>query len=198
MSLLHIGAGTVYLLGGWVNVDLPTDRCHLAADRPDLVDRYGTAEQDYYSRHRDMGTLGDFAKGPRADEYVCDRFGSWQHLPCRPWGASMVLGRQTFEHLSAAEACQALEEVRRVLIPGGILRLSVPDHEGALKALLAGGDATLVRHLLGPRNGPGGYHMQSYSREALDALVRSFGFAPGVDEESPHCYPSVCLRWVRL
>ena len=58
MSLrIHVGSGTVLLRPDWVNVDLPTDRCFLASERPDLVEAYATTEQHYYARHTEHKAL---------------------------------------------------------------------------------------------------------------------------------------------
>jgi len=194
---LHVGAGTIYLVG-YVNVDLPTARCFLAAERPDLVAAYRTEEHHYYARHAAHADVASFAAGPAADEYVCDAYGRWDALPCRDGAAAEVLSRATFEHLSQTEAAAALREARRVLAPGGLLRLSVPDHAATLARLCETHDPVWVRCLLGPRNGPGGYHLQSYTAATLRQVVEAHGFVFVRAEPSPHAYPMICLAWRRL
>ncbi|NIR12644.1 methyltransferase domain-containing protein, partial [Candidatus Bathyarchaeota archaeon] len=157
----HIGAGTVYL-NGWVNLDLDGDKVHLAKDRPDLVERYKTDETNYYGRHGDKN-MDNLRDGPKDDEYVCDKFGSFQRLPFGIAEVDEILARHSFEHLSIAEARKSLDEVDRVLKPGGILRIDVPDHEGTLQKYKETGDAFYIRHLLGPRRDEYGYHMMSYT-----------------------------------
>ena len=71
---LHIGSGSVYL-NGWTNIDVPGPKNFLAADRPDLVDRWATDEDNYYRRHKDK-TIDKLRSGPLDQEYVCDQFGS--------------------------------------------------------------------------------------------------------------------------
>ena len=194
---LHVGCGTIFL-AGYVNDDLPTPRCYLAAERPDLVVAYRTEEHHYYARHRDHDAVASFAAGPEAVPYVCDAYGRWDALPCRDGAAAEVLSRATFEHLSQTEAAAALREARRVLAPGGLLRLSVPDHAETLARLCETEDPVWVRCLLGPRNGPGGYHLQSYTRDVLRAVVEAHGFEYVRDEPSPHAYPMICCAWRRL
>ena len=194
---IHLSSGTVYLTDGWLNVDVPGPRVWLAAARPDLVARYATVEADYYGRHRDHATLASFRDGPRADEYLADAYGRWDCLPCRDGEAEVVLARQSFEHLALADAHRALAEVRRALAPGGALRLSVPDHDATLRAFMDTRDPVLLRHLLGPRNTPTGYHLMSYNRDSLDALLAEHGFDGGADEPNLHAYPSICRRWRR-
>jgi hypothetical protein len=193
---IHLSSGTVYLRE-WVNVDLPRPRVWLAAERPDLVERYATTSDDYYGRHRDHDALASFRAGPEQTEYVADAYGSWHCIPGRDGEATELLARQSFEHLALADAHLALEEARRVLAPEGWLRLSVPDHDATLKAFIATQDLVFLRHLLGPRNSPVGFHLMSYCRASLDALVCSHGFEAGEDEPSPHAYPSLCMKWLR-
>ena len=192
--MIHLGSGTVYLRG-WVNVDVPGPRVFLASERPDLVLRYITEESDYYGRHRDFNSLESFRAGPQPSDYLADVYGRWDCIPVRDGTVSELLARQSFEHLALSDAHRALDEVRRVLQPRGVLRMSVPDHDATLQAFISTRNPVLLRHLLGPRNSPNGYHLMSYTRASIDALVRSHGFGPGVDESSPHVYPSICMRW---
>lgn len=193
---LHVGAGSVYV-HGYTNVDLPTARCFLASERPDLVAAYEVEEHHYYGRHADHDNVASFRGAPEAAPYVCDAFGRWDALPCRDGDAAEILSRATFEHLSQTEAVAALREARRVLAPGGLLRLSVPDHEATLRGLLETRDPTWIRLFLGPRNGPGGYHLQSYTLATLRALVEAHGFEFVREEPSPHAYPMICAVWRR-
>lgn len=197
MTRYHVGCGTIYL-NGYVNVDRPTPRCYLAAERPDLVAAYVTEAHHYYARHADHDDISSFRSAPDAAEYVCDAYGSWTALPCRDGAADEVLSRATFEHLSASEAQAALAEARRVLAPGGFLRLSVPDHAATLARFVETRDPVFIRLLVGPRTGPGGYHLMSYTPDGLRALVEAHGFAFVRFEPSPHSYPMTCGEWRRV
>lgn len=197
MNKLHVGSGTVYL-HGYVNVDRPTSRCYLAGERPDLVAAYETEAHHYYARHADRNDVHSFRAAPATADYVCDAYGRWDALPCRDGDATEVLSRATFEHLSATEAQAALAEARRVLVPRGLLRLSVPDHAATLDALIETRDPVHVRLLVGPRNGPGGYHMMSYTPEGLRAVVEAAGFMFVRFEPNPHAYPMLCGEWLRV
>lgn len=193
---LHVGSGTIYLRG-WVNIDVPGERTHLAADRPDLVEQYITDENDYYGRHGTT-TIDSLRLGARASvEYVCDRYGSFQRLYLGEGVADEVLARQTFEHLSMTEAARALQEVYTVLRPGGLLRLDVPDTEATLHQWGRTHDPFYLRHLLGPRTSAYGYHMMSYTRDGLRSLVEEHGFTYDEEEENIHLYPAFCLRFRR-
>jgi predicted SAM-dependent methyltransferase len=126
---------------------------------------------------------------------VCDLFGTWETLMVETGAVDELLSRQTFEHLSVAEARRALVEARRVLREDGILRLDVPDHEEALEKLAETGDRFYIRHLLGPRRNDYGYHVQGYNRDGLRSLVEAYGFMFVAEEENIHFYPAFCLRF---
>ena len=198
----HVGCGTVYLdpADGWTNIDLPFAGLFLAADRPDLVERYVTTEdRGYYARHQDK-TAATLAAGPVTKDAVCDVFGGFDRLPFGIGEATEILARHSFEHLSLSEARRALDEIDRVLAPGGILRLDVPDHDESLRAYADARDddqrAFYKRHLLGARRNDYGFHMMSYSRERLRALVEDYGFVFEAEElPNIHFYPAFTLRW---
>jgi hypothetical protein len=190
---LHIGCGSVYLRD-WVNIDIPGDKTFLAEERPDLVEALITDESDYYFRHRDK-TIDRLRSGPLNQETVCDRFGSFSRIPARAGTVSEILARHCFEHLSIGEASDALREMRSVMAKDGVLRLDVPDHEQTLERLIETRDRFFVRHLLGPRRDNSGFHMMSYTRERLTALVGQHGFVLKCEEPNIHIYPAFCLRF---
>lgn len=192
---LHLGSGSVFLRD-WVNVDLPAPRTFLAHERPDLVEKYITTESEYYARHSDK-TIESLRRGPLNQECVCDRYGSFQFLPVRVGEVQEILARHVFEHLSIAEAKQALRQAWAVLSLDGILRLDVPDHEETLRLFSKTHDHFYIRHLLGPRRGDYGFHMLSYTRDRLKQLVQSQGFFYQDEEPNIHLYPAFCLRFVK-
>jgi predicted SAM-dependent methyltransferase len=194
---LHLGCGSVYL-DGYVNLDLQSPKTFLAIDRPDLVERYRTTEDQYYARHRDK-TQDRLRSGPIDQEYVCDRYGDFFSLFYFGYLAvEEILARQSFEHLSIREAHRALDQACGVLKPLGVLRLDVPDHEATLRLYRETGDEFYIRHLLGPRRNEYGYHMMSYTRDRLRALVEPHGFHFVAEENNIHFYPAFCLRFERI
>jgi len=193
---LHIGCGAVYL-DGWFNIDVDNPKTFLAVDRPDLVERWRTTDDRYYAKHQDK-TIDVLRAGPLDQEYVCDAFGDFTHIPqASPASVSEILARHSFEHLSIHEAHEALDYLQCILIAGGVLRLDVPDHEETLELLRKTGDAFYIRHLLGPRRNDFGFHMMSYSRERLRRLVEEHDFQFIVEEPNIHFYPAFSLRFCK-
>lgn len=92
---------------------------------------------------------------------------------------------ESLEHLRLPDAQQALREFHRILKPGGILDLTVPDVPELVSQLLAGslsfhdfllniyGDQTAIEdaHLLS--------HRWGWSAETLAADLADAGFTPG-------------------
>jgi SAM-dependent methyltransferase len=189
---LHVGCGSVYL-NGWLNVDLPLPNVFLASERPDLVERYRTTEDQYYARHETKG-VDSFRSGALLQETACDAFGSFGFLPAKADNVDELLARQCFEHLDRHESHEALTECFRVLGSGGLLRLDIPDPDETLRLYQRTGDEFYVRHLFGPRLNEFGYHTH-YRRDMLIDLAMRHGFTFVGEEVNIHCYPAYCLRF---
>lgn len=192
---LHIGCGTIYLRG-WININPYDEHTYLAKDRPDLVRRYETDESEYYGRHEDK-TINSLRPGPLCQEQVCDVYGEFSTLPYGANTVDEILARHCFEHLSVIEARTALDRMFCILKVGGFLRLAVPDHEKTMDDYRETGDHFYKRHLLGPRNSDRGYHVMSYDRDRLKALVEKHGFRCQHEEPNINFYPAFCLRFAK-
>lgn len=196
LKRLHVGSGSVYLRD-WINVDVKGPRTFLASNRPDLVEKFGTTDDQYYARHQDK-TIDTVRQGPLDQDYVCDAYGSFGNLPLPYWEIDEVLARHAFEHLSFNEARSALDMLDSVMKVGAVLRLDVPDHEETVRLLQETRDPFYARHLLGPRRDQYGYHMRSYTRQGLIDLVEDHGFSYICEEPNIHFYPAFCLRFHKL
>ncbi len=192
---LHVGNGSI-LLKEWVNVDLPLPHVFLAKERPDLVERFQTTEDDYYGRHLDKDA-GSLRGGPVTKETVTDVYGSFAFLPARNGTVSRLWSLQVFEHLDRGEARQAIRECARVLGPGGILRLDVPDPDETMRRYRETGDEFYIRHLFGPRRDVYGFHTH-YTRDTLKALVMEGPFEFCGEPQNSHFYPAFALDFRRL
>jgi SAM-dependent methyltransferase len=120
-----------------------------------------------------------------------------KRIPEKDDSVDVIYCSHMLEHLDKREVCGFLNEARRVLRKGGVIRLSVPDLRRLVKDYLDNGDAdrfveaTLlaighrsniagrIRELLvGPRN-----HRWMYDGLSLCNLLESFGFfQPSVTE----------------
>jgi hypothetical protein len=193
---IHIGCGTVYL-ENFINVDLPSPNCFLAHERPDLLEKFTTTEDEYYAKHAN-NSIDKFKAGPKVVETVCDRYGTFQNIPARDNSVKKILSRQVFEHQSVKEALLALEECRRVLLPGGRLTIDVPDTEASIRMYGQTQDPFYIRHIVGPiSKGSWGHHIMSYSEPELVNLCESNGFIFLTQEENIHSYPAICLTFLR-
>ena len=112
-------------------------------------------------------------------------------IPCPAGSATAVYSSHMIEHLDRGEARAFLTEVRRVLRPGGVVRIVAPDLSRLVIDYLATGDADgfvsgmhmgldrpaglggWVRWaVVGPR-----HHLWMYDGESLTRLLRETGFA---------------------
>lgn len=111
-------------------------------------------------------------------------------VPCTTSSVEAVYSSHMIEHLDRAEANAFLAEVRRILRPGGVVRLAAPDLARLVQGYLATGDADsfvagthmgldrpvgMVSHakwaLIGPR-----HHLWMYDGESLCRLLQDAGF----------------------
>jgi SAM-dependent methyltransferase len=112
-------------------------------------------------------------------------------IPCADGTASVVYSSHMIEHLDRSQARTFLAEVRRVLRPGGVVRIAAPDLSRLVSEYLENGDADrfisgshlgLDRYsglkswlkwtLVGPR-----HHLWMYDGESLARLIGAAGFA---------------------
>jgi hypothetical protein len=111
-------------------------------------------------------------------------------IPCVAGSAAVVYSSHMIEHLDRAEARAFLTEVKRVLRPGGVVRIAAPDLGRLVSDYVATGDADWFvagSHLgldrpaglkgwvkwavVGPR-----HHLWMYDGESLTRLLRETGF----------------------
>lgn len=113
-----------------------------------------------------------------------DHRSSIDQLPFIPDGAAqLVYCSHALEYFDRQQALGVLAEWRRVLAPGGTLRLAVPDFEALIQVYQRTGELARV---LGPLYGrmaiptPQGeqwlYHRTTYDERSLSALLTEAGF----------------------
>lgn len=123
-------------------------------------------------------------------------------LPYPDASVAEVLAEHLFEHFSFAEEGLVWLEMARVLRPGGVLRLEVPDFEWVCAQFLAARDewrdfyvvgsadhyagcgraldqrwGILQTMFFGNQNGAGQFHRSAYTAGKLRAIATQLGFA---------------------
>jgi len=165
---LHLGAFD-QVHAGWVNTDITP---HLLVARvpalPWLLHRAGVIDASRYRAHR----AGVFRSMRYLD--VSRRF----RFPDASF--ECVFASHVLEHLHPDVAERCLREVHRVLVPGGIARVAVPD----LDLMVAEYDSEDPdRFLWGIYQGRGERakravrHWWHYNARSLEALLRRVGFS---------------------
>jgi predicted SAM-dependent methyltransferase len=112
-------------------------------------------------------------------------------LPCfKDGSADLIYASHCLEHFSHWKTHQILREWCRVLKPGGVLRLSVPDFDKLLRIYAASGDniSVILGPLMGGQDYPLNFHGAVFTKHRLSSLLQEAGFsncrewAPGSDD----------------
>jgi predicted SAM-dependent methyltransferase len=106
-------------------------------------------------------------------------------LPFADQSVSCIYSSHTFEHFSWAESLAVAKECFRVLRPGGVLRVVVPDLQLIAREYLRDSDPMashrfvdrlLLRHTIHDLFHRGAHHSQMFDESSLIALLRQGGF----------------------
>lgn len=96
-------------------------------------------------------------------------------LPYVDASADEILASHVLEHFSHRQTGAVLAEWVRVLKPGGLLRIAVPDLDLIARAYLAGHAWPIQGYLMGGQVDERDYHKAAFDREALTEALRAAG-----------------------
>ena len=187
---VHVPCGTVYL-EGYDNIDLPLHGHYLAAERRDLVDKNWTQVEKYYARELSEEFLLGIGENR---EVVCDRFGRMEDLDYSDESVEEIVCIQGLEHLTADQAEKAMSCWNRILKPGGLVRLSVPDMEEIMRLALAAQGSErdwYYRLIYGSQKGPGAEHREGYDRDKLRGFLARWFVNVDINYANWHSYPTI-------
>lgn len=117
--------------------------------------------------------------------------------------AALIYASHVLEHFGRHDCRAVLSEWYRILAPGGVLRLSVPDFEQLIKVYDASGRdlETVLGPLVGGQTHPYNYHYNAFDSRRLSRILTEVGFSEvrpwdwrttehaGVDDFSQAYYP---------
>lgn len=162
---LHLGCFD-QALSGWVNTDITP---HIFVARTPglarLLFRLGLISERRYRQHRE----GAF----RHARYLDVR----RRFPFAGETFDCIYSSHMLEHLSPRDASRMLCECRRVLKPGGVLRIAVPDLDRIIAAYRPEEAARTLELLFEAAHGGGkNAHHWQYNAHLLEAALRQAGF----------------------
>ena len=88
----------------------------------------------------------------------------------------LIYASHLLEHFGRHDTERVLKEWFRVLRPGGVLRLAVPDFERAIEVYRKHGDLEMVKFLVGGQRDEHDLHRNLFDRRSLEAMLKRVGF----------------------
>ena len=111
-----------------------------------------------------------------------DKIGPVDDLPFIPDGSTdLIYACHVLEHFGRKETVRVLTEWRRVLRPGGVLRLAVPDYEACAKLYLSGvlerGLEDVRGLMIGGQRDKYDFHGNVFDATDLTRMLKEAGFS---------------------
>ena len=111
-------------------------------------------------------------------------------LPFKRDSISIIYTSHTIEHFDRNDLPNILTEWARVLHRDGILKITCPDLERAMKRWLEG-DYTYrwgfgITTIFGKQTTPGQYHYNGFTRKHFETLLPKFGFVIDIIRNQPN------------
>ena len=199
MVKLHLGCGPVYLKDGWTNIDLEMEGHYLAKDRPDLVEANGTTVDKYYKKRVDRDAIEK--KTYQKEKCVVDEYGDITDLKYTDGTVDEIMLVQVFEHFTRKEGRELLNKWYKLLKPGGILHLDVPDLDrtvaGYYHSRTQRDKDWYARLLYGSQKDNFGLHHWMYSPRSLEELLIIVGFKRVIQLPNIHFYPAFAIEAIK-
>lgn len=166
---VNLGCGLA-VTKGWINVDGSLNA--LVAGMPPAMHRLMyklTGAKNYYSQEEYCRLLA---------EHIFVHHDLASGLPFESGVVQYIYTSHFLEHLYRADAIRLLRECHRVLKPGGIIRISVPDLEYALNLYRDGRKEEMLANYFFVEDGENQYsrHKYMYDFAMLKALLEQTGF----------------------
>lgn len=119
-------------------------------------------------------------------------------IACLPFGDASVSRIESYhviEHIPRNLLRGTLAEWFRVLEPGGVLVLELPDFDAAVREYLGGNDGRLDS-IYGLQRFPGDTHFFGYNHKRLQAALTEAGFSKAVPKtpQDYHAASEPCIR----
>lgn len=97
-----------------------------------------------------------------------------------------IYASHVLEHFGHREAIDVLRDWARVLVPGGRLRIAVPDFAHVLRKYADKEDFPVLEVMYGGQTDENDYHKSGYDEEGLRVLLRAVGLVAAKQFESFH------------
>ena len=98
----------------------------------------------------------------------------------QPESVAEIRCHHMFEHISMLDIDRTLQGWNRILKPGGLVWIEVPDCEGCacqiLKLRREEDKEIFYRHIFGSQMGPGEFHYNGFTAKRLIRLLEDYGF----------------------
>lgn len=165
---LNLGCGLA-VTKGWINIDGSLNA--LVASMPSIVHKimYGlTGARQYYSESEYCRLLSD---------HIFIHHDLSYGIPFQDNTADYIYSSHFLEHLYKADAINLLRNSYRVLKPGGIIRVSIPDLEHAI-SMYPGNKLQMLNDYFFVERGDSHFsrHKYMYDFQMLSLLLQECGF----------------------
>lgn len=183
---IHLGCGTNYLYG-YINVDANPFILSSDPASKEIIKENGTDFENYYKT--------DFYNRPKL--VVSDVKAKIECLPFDDGVADEIIMFHVLEHIPHYRQKIAMEEISRVLKPGGKFIVAVPDTIATAKLLTEAKteeeEEWAVRLLYGTQRNEFSHHYIGFTKNSLIKTLSSYGFCKFEDRENINFYPAIHL-----